>query len=364
MDRKGLNILQVAVMYIGVIMGAGFASGRETWQFFGVFGKAGIGGVILATAGFVIFGHMISYIAISKNTQELGELVNPFNSPVLDSIIGWVIAIMYYSMIIAMSAAGGSLLEYQFGINKIIGGTIVVVLTVITAAGDFQRVSGVFRRVIPVTFAVVIFSIIAVILKGQDQSGPVSGYDPGVITPNPVVAAFVFLSYDCLGMITMAAATAIRAKDRKTAFSGSLLGTLLLGGLTMLLLMAILTDMKLASSLDLPMLGYAMKISPVLNYVYAVVLYIAVYSTASSTFYGFSTKLKPGKTKLPVMIGGAAVGLLAGLTGFKKIVEVLYPMQGYIGFAVFALIIANYIKEVRKNHVSGTKPETQGKQTP
>lgn len=90
-----------------------------------------------------------------------------------------VIAIMYYSMIIAMSAAGGSLLEYQFGINKIIGGTIVVVLTVITAAGDFQRVSGVFRRVIPVTFAVVIFSIIAVILKGQDQSGPVSGYDPG-----------------------------------------------------------------------------------------------------------------------------------------------------------------------------------------
>ena len=42
-DNK-LNALNISVMYIGAIMGAGFASGRETWQFFGVFGKGGIAG--------------------------------------------------------------------------------------------------------------------------------------------------------------------------------------------------------------------------------------------------------------------------------------------------------------------------------
>lgn len=349
MDRGKLNVLQVAVMYIGVIMGAGFASGRETWQFFGVFGKAGIHGVLLATAGFVVFGHMISYIAISKDTQELGKVVSPFNSNVVDDIIGWVIAIMYYSMIIAMSAAGGSLLEYQFGVNKIVGGTIIVVLTVITAAGDFQRISGVFRMLIPITFTVVMISIVMVLMKGQDQSGPVSGYQPGAMTPTPWIAALVFVSYDCLGMITMAAATAIRAKNRRTAFAGSLLGTLLLGILTLSLLLVILTDMNLASRLDLPMLGYAMKVSPVLNVVYAVVLYVAVYSTAASTFYGFSTKLKEGKSKIWIMAVSAAIGLVVGLSGFKTIVEILYPIQGYIGFAVLLLIAVNYGNEVRKN---------------
>ncbi len=34
-----LNFFHVALMYVGTIMGAGFASGREIWQFFGVFGK-------------------------------------------------------------------------------------------------------------------------------------------------------------------------------------------------------------------------------------------------------------------------------------------------------------------------------------
>ena len=31
-----LNVLNVALMFVGAIMGAGFASGREIWQFFGV----------------------------------------------------------------------------------------------------------------------------------------------------------------------------------------------------------------------------------------------------------------------------------------------------------------------------------------
>ena len=42
-----LNIINVALMFVGAIMGAGFASGREIWQFFGVFGAKGKIGVLL-----------------------------------------------------------------------------------------------------------------------------------------------------------------------------------------------------------------------------------------------------------------------------------------------------------------------------
>ena len=40
-QKTNLNLLNVALMFVGAIMGAGFASGREIWQFFGVFGKQG-----------------------------------------------------------------------------------------------------------------------------------------------------------------------------------------------------------------------------------------------------------------------------------------------------------------------------------
>ena len=33
--KVNLNVINVALMFVGAIMGAGFASGREIWQFFG-----------------------------------------------------------------------------------------------------------------------------------------------------------------------------------------------------------------------------------------------------------------------------------------------------------------------------------------
>ena len=58
--KTNLNFLNVALMFVGAIMGAGFASGREIWQFFGVFGKQGRVGILLIAAG---------QIVISKNTR-------------------------------------------------------------------------------------------------------------------------------------------------------------------------------------------------------------------------------------------------------------------------------------------------------
>ena len=46
MERK-LSAINIAMMYLGAILGAGFASGRECWQFFGVFGRKGYFGAVL-----------------------------------------------------------------------------------------------------------------------------------------------------------------------------------------------------------------------------------------------------------------------------------------------------------------------------
>ena len=115
---KKLKMFNIAALYIGVIMGAGFASGREAWQFFGVFGEQGYYGAIAVTVCFVMVACMLSYIALSKNTSDLGRLISPVESRFVVNTVGIITAAIYYSMIIAMTAAGGSLLNQQFGINK------------------------------------------------------------------------------------------------------------------------------------------------------------------------------------------------------------------------------------------------------
>ena len=331
-------------------MGAGFASGRECWQFFGVFGSKGYLGAVASTVCFILIACMLTYIARSKNTADLGKLIDPFNNKIIDEIIGWTLAMIYYTMIIAMTAAGGSLLNQQFGISKLLGGAVIAVLCIITVLGDFERVSKVFRLLVPVLFVIGILTIVLTIRADFGQSGAVTGYRPGRMSPNWIISGIVFMAYNTLGMTTMAGNSAINAKDSKNAYAGAICGTLCLGALTILLLRALLTDMAFSASLDLPMLGFSSRISPVLNIIYAIVLYGAVYSTGASTYYGFSTKIRNGNVRKYIIVFGALIGFLLGLSGFRTLVEFLYPAQGYIGILFILLIIINFFSRIIADH--------------
>ncbi len=346
---KKLNWIEITSLYIGVIMGAGFASGRECWQFFGVFGSKGYYGAAASTVCFILLACMLTFIARSKGSADLGRLISPFDNALIEEIIGWTLAVIYYSLIIAMTAAGGSLLNQQFGISKVIGGSVIAVLCIVTVLGDFERISGIFRLMVPVLFVTGILTIFLTIRADFGQSGAVSGYRPGRMSPNWIISAIVFMAYNSLGMVTMAGNSAINSKSRRDAYLGAVGGTLCLGILTILLLRALLTDMAFSASLDLPMLGFSGRLSPVLNIIYAVVLYGAIYSTGASTYYGFSTKLKAGNYKKYIITGGAVLGFLLGLTGFTKLVEFLYPVQGYIGILFIALIIINFFRELARS---------------
>ncbi len=329
-------------------MGAGFASGRECWQFFGVFGSKGYYGAVTVLIGFVLLGTMLTYIAMSKNTYDLGELVSPLSSSVVNRSIAYILAAFYYFDIVVMSAAGGSLLNQQFGISKVFGGLLITVLVIATVLGNFARISNVFRYLVPVLFAVAVIMIVLILNADYSQSGSVN-FEPGQMTPNWAISAVVFLSYNGIAMITMAGNTALNAKDKKTAYLGSLVGAASLGVLIIALMSALTRDMAFTSSLDLPMLGYASRMNPVINAVYAIILFGSVYSTGCSCYYGFSTVIpdKPWKNKVIVVAAFAGFGL--SLIGFKKMIEYIYPMQGYIGIVMLAMIVCNFFNELHKN---------------
>ena len=149
---KKLNCFNVAALYVGTLMGAGFASGREGWQFFGVFGTKGYFGLIIAGLLFMALGMMVSYIARTLNTDDMGRIIVFVDSPGLTAAMGYFMAAILYTIIISMSAAGGSFLAQQFGLPQAVGGIIIVVLVIITVLGDFERISKVFRLIVPALF--------------------------------------------------------------------------------------------------------------------------------------------------------------------------------------------------------------------
>ena len=73
--KKILVTLQVAFTYIGALVGAGFASGQESLQFFTVFGANGIIGAVFSGLLFGLFGLLVIKITSREKMSNYGQLL-------------------------------------------------------------------------------------------------------------------------------------------------------------------------------------------------------------------------------------------------------------------------------------------------
>ena len=341
-NPEKLSFLSVALLYVGTVMGAGFASGREIWQFFGVFGTWGQIGVLFAALLFVILGLMTAYISRTIGSNDMGRVVVPGGSPKVIAVVGHFMAWLLYTAVVSMSAAGGALLHQLFGLPSWIGGLLVVILVILTVLGEFQRVSRVFRYIMPVLFVTVVAVSLLVISVPLAPSDLHAEIEVSPMAPNWILASLLYISLNMLGMIAVVANSAVNARSRSHALAGAGLGGVFLGILALGLLIAVQTDMHYTQALDLPMLGFAGRLSPALTVVYGLILFFAIYSAATSNFYSFTTKIPAGPKKKYLMVAAAFCGFLLGLIGFKNVISFLFPMIGFMGFAVIGMLIVNF----------------------
>ena len=353
MKENKLSALNISVMYIGAIMGAGFASGRETWQFFGVFGKWGIAGAVVFAVLFMAIGHIIRYNAKVLQTNNMGKIIVPGGNHKMEVFVETFMAIILATVMIIMSAAGGALLHQQFGFDYYVGGLLIVFLTVITVLGDFERVSKVFRYIMPVLCVAMVATCLIVLFSGIEEVEPGAVIKPSPAAPNWPVASILYVCYNVMALVSIVATSTINAKDDKTAVRGATMGAIFLGILAMLILLTILVDPGFSQEVDMPILGYANKVSRLMSNIYTIILFCAIYSASTSNYYGFTTRIKDGPMKKWIIIVTAIAGFVLGLFGFKNFVSYVSPIMGYVGILVVVILVCNFFslrkKEKEKN---------------
>lgn len=353
-ENRKIGSFEIAMIYVGSIIGAGFASGREIWQYFGVFGKMGIVGLFIAGCLFVIFGIMLVCIGRKLNTNDMGHVILPFENKTAASALGYVLAVVIFVPLVTMSAAGGAFVSQQFGIHRAIGGFAIVVMVIITVLGDFERISKVFNLLMPVLVFVVAGGSLYIILFIAPDSSTDYIAKPSPLAPKWYLSSLVYLAYNFIGTIPMMSKAGMQGRGMRTVIKGAALGGIILFLMALSLNLALSKDPEFADSLDLPMLGMIGKVSYGFNVVYSVVLFFSIYSAATSTFYGVTTKIREGKHKNHIIIALALIGFFLGLAGFRQIVAIVFPIIGIIGFLIIFMIILNFFR-VYKGH--GTKFE-------
>ncbi|MBO5926485.1 MAG: hypothetical protein J6Q38_02875 [Clostridia bacterium] len=349
------NSKKIAFTYAGSVVGAGFLSGQELWQFFASYGYLGMLGFVLAIVLQAGLGYIILNYAFLTRVSEFDKLMVRKDNKPLKAFFVISEVVFIFGVVIIMYAGAGSLIESTFNLNSFWGSIIFATIIIIVAFLGINGIAKVLSMTIPVLTAItLIISILALKKYGYPSFTNVEVTGKTALMPNFVIALILFSVHNLFCSLGVLGPLGCMMKDSKSAFNGMTICSIFLVIIALSVLLPIYSAPEFSKA-DLPMLEIAKSISAPLFYVYSILLLIGMFGSALSHFvsimeFSFYKIEFLNKKKYLLIIPASILAFVLSRFGFSKLISVLYPISGYIGIIGLVLIVINYIvvKKVRK----------------
>lgn len=82
-----MKVLRVAFAFVGIIVGAGFATGQEIMQYFVAFGINGIWGAVLSAVIMSVWAMIILQLGSYFRASEHGEVFRRVSHPIFSRVL-------------------------------------------------------------------------------------------------------------------------------------------------------------------------------------------------------------------------------------------------------------------------------------
>lgn len=103
----------------------------------------------------------------------------------------------------------------------------------------------------------------------------------------------------------------------------------------------------MVKDMDIPMLAIVNRIHPAFAFVYALTIFALIFNTAFSLYYAIARRFSGGSTKRMrgIIILVVCLGYVCSFGGFKALVNNMYPILGYMGLLLLAVLLVAWIRE-------------------
>lgn len=346
-------MLQIAMIFIGSIVGAGVCSGRELNQFFATYGIAGLVGLIFCGILYIVFSRVIIIITTRYHVSSYNEFVELVCPKPVAKFINIVLTLFLLSSTAIILAGSGSLLNQYFHLPKKVGLIIMVVLSSIFLLRNTAGLFEVNTVVVP-TLLLVMTTIFIGYIR-QNPSTFTFSYMQMIPRQktNLVTSTLVYVSFNILTIIGVIVPLTNDLKKPKQIIGGVILGSSVLTLLGMMITFLMLVNPFHPALYEIPLLGIAMELNPLLQIGMITITWLEMFSSQVSNVYSLSYYLK-NRFHISYVSGIFIVVLVAlpfsGI-GFSKLVEVLYPLYGILSlvFLGFCLLFMYQDKSQKIN---------------
>lgn len=347
------DTLRIAGVYVGTIIGAGYASGQEILQFFTGYGWWGILGTLVTMVMYPLLGYYLIVLGKRVKARSHKSVIYHICGKYLGAVIDILLAFFLFGVGVIMVAGSGSLFQQQFGIEPAVGYAIMTILVILALLLSLRRVLDVISILTPFAFVLVIllaiYAAVTADTTGVDLEA-VSATQEQLASPHWLLSAFLHVSFNVAITVSILAIIGATEKNYKAAKRGALLGGVLLGVIALVINLALYFNIDELVGTDMPMLIIATEIHPGIGIAMALVLLAMIFNTAVPTLYTFTARFFTVETKsfriAAVVVGLAAFGF--GFIGFTELVGTVYPLLGYVGFVIFGAMAINLIRTKRQ----------------
>ncbi|SER80131.1 YkvI family membrane protein [Corynebacterium cystitidis] len=343
--------ITIALAFVGLLVGAGFATGQEVVQYFVSFGYMGLVGVVIAGIVMVFSGAVLfqlgSHFLAGDHNTVFKNVAHPYVSKFLD--ITTVVTLFAIGFV--MLAGAGSNLEQQFGWPTWVGACIMTVLVLISGLLDVDKITNVISSITPFIIIAIIVAFVITLMNFPEDTSQLNeiAMQQTSAMPHWLLSAVNYTAMALMLGVSMMLVIGGNQSSSRAAFRGGILGGIIFSLMLLVLAFVIFFNIDKVGGLDLPLLGVFDAMHPAVGFVVSWIIYAMIYNTAIGMFYALARRIttnNPEKFRV-AFFAVTLAGFVVSFLGFSNLLGWVYPVIGYIGMVMIAVTSLSWIKNHR-----------------
>ena len=347
------QIIALCGACIGLYIGSGFATMQEVMQYEASYGSL-FWVVVLATAVIYVYTNL-SFAAngAREKVSRGGDIYAVYCGGKLGAFFDYFSAFFCYMSFVVMLGGANSTAMQQWGLPNGAGAIILAVLAVATVLGGLEGILKALGFLGPV---IIVFLLA---IAGVSALAPTMGFQAGAAAVdsgalpmaqigggNALAAGASYGGFVILWFAAFLAEIGVKNKLLRV-HAGMLLSSVFIFGVAALCCVALVSNADIVHDADTRALVLANRISPAVGLAFAVVVFVGIYTSAVPLLWtGVRRAAQEGTPQhKAITVAGGAVGcFIACFVPYAPLLNVLYGLNGYLGFALMAFMV---VRDVR-----------------
>nr|WP_205603403.1 hypothetical protein [Heyndrickxia shackletonii] len=340
--------MQVAAVYVGTVIGAGFATGKEIVEFFTKYGFVGFFAILAAGYLFILLGSKLMVKAIDLKANSYEELNEYLFGPILAKFMNIFMMIMLLGVCAVMLSGAGAVFQQELALEKWVGVFFTIGLTILVMAVGSKGIFAVNTFVVPI---MLLFNFI-VMTKSITHWQFVQYFmniPEDLHLWKAVVSPFSYAAFNLSLAQAVLVPIAAEVNDKKTVKLGGIIGGILL---TLILVSSHFTLITLPNVqfYEIPMAAIVKSSFIGIYFIYVLIIFGEIFTSLIGNIYGLEKQFSKYISIHRGWIFTFILIIIYSLSYFHygTLLSYLYPLFGYFSLLFVFLLWFKPYNKLRK----------------